>query len=63
METNQRTKREYPNEQNQKQNEGHNNRHRGNPENHQVILQNVYSTKFENLKEMGNSFDGYDIPK
>lgn len=33
---------------------GHNNRHGGNSGNHKNIIKNLYFTKLENLKEMGN---------
>jgi hypothetical protein len=42
---------------------GHKKKHHRNPENHQRLLENLYSNKFENLEEIDRFLDTYDHPK
>jgi hypothetical protein len=38
-------------------------KHQGNPGNHQGLLWNLYSNEVEDLEEMDNFLDKYDISK
>jgi hypothetical protein len=42
---------------------GDNNKHHGNPGNHQSYFEYLYSNKFENREEMNKFLDTYDHPK
>jgi hypothetical protein len=42
---------------------GDNNKHQGNPGNHQRLLWQIYSNKLENLEEKDKFLDTYDHPK
>jgi hypothetical protein len=41
----------------------HNNSISGNLKHHQIILQRLYSTNLENLDEIDNFLDRYQVPK
>ena len=53
----------YPNYPNQEWKEGYSNRPRGNPENHQIILQNPVLHKIGKHKGKDNFLDKHHLPK